>query len=666
MNHLSKTIFNFVFNFYSKLLIEIKSYCNISNKYQVPGTVEPLWTSGTGICVRKDLVMTAGHLLKLKYEKIYIYFGNDATINFEVFLNKMDVDYMYELESCGRDFDQIFHDPFIVTDFKGNQHNWILDNDLEVLRFKGKKPKKIDILFPMLPTNDLSVDHYVMGYPGYVTLDEFIAKHNETTANLTDLENLYNQVINDTRYFQKKTVCIGEVNKSDKKVITHRCPTLGGMSGGIFANIEHKRKFLGVHLGGAQDIGNFAISVTHPLFWYLYEKYVLDDQFIKDKKNRKHLKEYLDYFNYKHSLQKVFDQDGKIIGQIVPFNSRSKLVKVVANKEFYEKTSGAVGRIFIKYQVPGKVEPVWTSGTGFCVKKDLVMTAGHILTFEVDTTAPIETQEMQRNLKYEKVYIYFGNDATMGVEVILNKMDVDYMYELESCGRDFEQLFKDPFSVTDFNGKPNNWIPANDLEVLRFKGTPPASIDILFPMLPTNDLSVDHYVMGYPGHVNLDKFITDHKGTSVKLIDLENLYKQVFIDSNHFERKTVCIGKVIKSEMNVITHRCPTLGGTSGGIFASSQHERKFIGVHLGGGHDIGNLAISVTHPLFWYLYKTYVLDDQFIQDNRKHLEQYLIYFNHIKIYIRSLSNTNVVYSTQMKEHPKNEKSKSRLKRSQN
>ncbi|EFA79802.1 hypothetical protein PPL_06621 [Heterostelium album PN500] len=332
-----------------------------------------------------------------------------------------------------------------------------------------------------------------------------------------------------------------------------------------------------------------------------------------------------------HTLQKVFHQDGNIIGQIVTFNALSELAKDVPKKKIYQKTSHGVGRIFVKYHVPGIVEPVWQCGTGFCIKKGIVMSAGHVFTFKVDKNAPIETQEMQKNLKYQKIYIYFGPHASLDVDGL--PVSMDNFYELESLGRDFDQKFKAPLSSTDLNGKTFHWNPANDLEVLKFKEKPPKHVKILLPMLPTNPQAVDHYVMGYPGFVTLDKFKADYDVSSVKL-GLESLYIEVVKGTRYFENKTVFIGKVVKIENNVITHLCPTLAGTSGGILANTEQKRKFVGVHLGGSQEIGNIAISVTHPLFWDIYETYVLknDDKFIKKNLKHLKEYLIYFNYIKL----------------------------------
>ncbi|EFA84477.1 hypothetical protein PPL_02511 [Heterostelium album PN500] len=371
--------------------------------------------------------------------------------------------------------------------------------------------------------------------------------------------------------------------------------------------------------------------------------------------------------------------DNSLVEQIVAIHKKPFHLSHIE----YENTSKAVGRIFVRFKVPGKEKAFWSCGTGFCVKSNLVMTAAHVLSFPVDTSASKETQEMQRNLKYEKIFIYFDDDATVGD-------DPDFpMYELESCGRECDHTFNDPLIITGDNIRPNRsqytdtessgsdhtpndslsgdngkssdlesessgsdfdkttnyyltkdkavypvddqryvWNTNNDMEILRFKGIQPTDIDILFPMIPTNGQEIDdytfhqssnqqpkfdHYVVGYP-----DEFVKEIGN------QLEDIIETC-------QKKTIFIGKVVSLKDNVISHICPTLKGAAGGILANYKSERKFIGVHLGGNSEItnGNFALSVTHPLFWHFYHTFVLDDQFINENLQHLEQYLNYFKY-------------------------------------
>ncbi|EFA80019.1 hypothetical protein PPL_06840 [Heterostelium album PN500] len=326
------------------------------------------------------------------------------------------------------------------------------------------------------------------------------------------------------------------------------------------------------------------------------------------------------------------NENGETIGQILTFNSRSKILNKhgVQDKETFENTSSAIGRIFVSFNEPGKVEPVWFCGTGFRVKNDLVMTAAHVIAYPVDTNAPKETQEMQRNLKFHKIYIFFGTDATMDMEINLSNIDNDErIFELVTYPYTIPSNHVPSLIVTGDNDQRYRWDTPNDLAILRFSGTIPTNTNILFPMIPepNNQIitEIDHYVMGYPGHIELKRFVSDYGGVINDTV--LSLYSNVNKESCGFQKKTVCVGKVTRYIDNILSHRCPTLRGSSGGIIASSQHERKFVGVHLGGTQETGNVALSVTHPLFWHVYSNYILDDQFIQDNAQHLQSYINHF---------------------------------------
>ncbi|EFA84479.1 hypothetical protein PPL_02513 [Heterostelium album PN500] len=331
------------------------------------------------------------------------------------------------------------------------------------------------------------------------------------------------------------------------------------------------------------------------------------------------------------SAECVFHVEGNKIGYIATLNSYSKILGKphLQHKLTYENTSKGIGRIFVSYNIskisnnePEKEKLSWFCGTGFCVKSNLVMTASHVLQYPVDSKASKEIKEIQENLRYDKIYIYFGTNATINDEINLSEIDPKSMYELESCGNFSYPKYQ--LISTGQNGQKYAWHTLNDLQVLRFKGTPPAGIEILLPMIPTNDAEHDsHYVMGYPGHVELDHFVLDYKGALDQ--HLTKLYDDLVQDSASFQKKTVYVGQVVSFD-NVLSHQCPTLKGTSGGILANGNrlHEKKFIGVHLGGDIEAGNIAISVTHQLFWDVYRTYVLDDQFIQNNLEDLQPYL------------------------------------------
>ncbi|EFA80016.1 hypothetical protein PPL_06837 [Heterostelium album PN500] len=572
----------------------------------------PVWCSGTGFCVKNDLVMTAGHVLaypvnpndpietqemqrNMKYEKIYIFFGPDATITSEIDLTNIDKEIMYELESCGRDFDQSFKDPLVFSGSNDQRYLWPTHNDLEVLRFKGTPPTDINILFPMIPTNDQEIEHYVMGYPGYIDLTKFLSDYKGT--NDQDLEALYINVRKESRGFQRKTIFIGKVDNFKDNGITHSCPTLKGTAGGILAISQHERKFVGVHLGGTQETGKIALSVTHPLFWHLYRTFVLDDQFIQD--NLVQLESYLNHIKDTSSRsislidERVFSAEGHH-DKIFTLNSKSKINRPdQPDRDYYERSSKAVGRIFVRFTLPDQIEPEWNYGTGFCVKNNIVVTAGHFFEYPDTTKSNIHC----------KIYIYFGYDATIRREIFLDDIDkIDGIYELEMLCGDVSFI------------------------MLKFKDVPPPNQEYLFPSIPTNYLVSNHFVIGHPNLMYFKQFFNDFNGI---IENAGHTFIDIMTSTRGFQLKTIFKGHIVELDNYILFHDCPTLPGTSGGILSNSQFQRSFIGIHLGGSSKTRNVALSVTHPLFWHLYRKFVLDDQFIQENLQHLKPYLNHFNY-------------------------------------
>ncbi|EFA80013.1 hypothetical protein PPL_06834 [Heterostelium album PN500] len=318
------------------------------------------------------------------------------------------------------------------------------------------------------------------------------------------------------------------------------------------------------------------------------------------------------------TAERVFHDEGLKIGKIVTFNSKSKILSFpsLPHKEFYESTSNAVGRIFIKYRSKEDNDKVfWYTKTGFCIKRDTVITS--CLAIE--------------ELNFEKVYIFFGCDATVESEIDLTHLD-EFGIELVSCGRAFDALFRDPIILKGSDDHLYSWLICNDIEILQFKGEPPIDQQYLLPMIPTKKQTTDYYVMGYPGHIDLKQFADLYGERSMKY---GLLYVDVHNYTRGFQRKTIFIGEALTFDEKVITHQCPTFKGTAGGILADSEYDKKFIGIHIGGTKEVGNVALSVTHPVFWHVYKTYVLDGdpQFLNENRAELEPFLNYFkfNQIK-----------------------------------
>ncbi|EFA84478.1 hypothetical protein PPL_02512 [Heterostelium album PN500] len=265
------------------------------------------------------------------------------------------------------------------------------------------------------------------------------------------------------------------------------------------------------------------------------------------------------------------------------FNSRLEVPPPnLEYKQHYESACKAVGRIIVRLSKEDEKDE-WKYGTGFCVKKDIIITAAHVL-----------QNPKSKNIS---IYIYFGNDAHIEREIAMCGIDnTRGVFRLKSCGREFDNQFKEPLlipGVDKSQDKQYNWFINNDLEVLRFENNnSPIKQGYLFPMIPSGPTaSKVHYVMGYPGYADLDTFIRKLSGVDNKIN--KNIYN-FYSAYRGFQRKTICIGKVTGSNEKVLTHQCPTLPGTSGGVLANSEFKDQFIGIHLGSNTLTGNIALTL------------------------------------------------------------------------
>ncbi|EFA80018.1 hypothetical protein PPL_06839 [Heterostelium album PN500] len=308
------------------------------------------------------------------------------------------------------------------------------------------------------------------------------------------------------------------------------------------------------------------------------------------------------------------------IQHVRTINSMSKIVPIppeIANSQNYSSTSKAVGRIIIlthviRLKAKGQKD-AWQCGTGFCVSNDTVVTAAHVF--------------HNPDSKYINIYMFFGYNAHIPSEIDMDDIDnCDGVYELISLGREFHDQFKDPLLVrgVDNSNQQFKWYFDNDLQFLKFKNKP-NDHTYLIPKLPDIEGLKDHFVMGYPGLPDMDTFV---KRFSLSLKQDELSYIDAcFKAYAGFQKKTVCIGTIhpCRSNVQVLSHCCPTFTGTSGGILANSQYNQQFIGIHIGNATETGSIAISVTHPLFAYLYSKYVLiDEDFIIKNHVLLAPYI------------------------------------------
>lgn len=113
------------------------------------------------------------------------------------------------------------------------------------------------------------------------------------------------------------------------------------------------------------------------------------------------------------------------------------------------------------------------------------------------------------------------------------------------------------------------------------------------------------FVIGYPGFIAEDKFIEDYANNSSNLTDdAKALHKYVHDQSGGFERKVVSIGSMQVNKKGLITHRCPTLRGTSGGILCQIDNIQggmpTFVGIHIGGCTSMeNNFAVPICQAEF-------------------------------------------------------------------
>ncbi|EFA80024.1 hypothetical protein PPL_06845 [Heterostelium album PN500] len=352
--------------------------------------------------------------------------------------------------------------------------------------------------------------------------------------------------------------------------------------------------------------------------------------------------------------ERVFHQSGKVEGHLFTLNSKSKIpssVKLECTKRSnLEVTSNSVGRIFVRLKGGDKIS--WFTGTGFCVSHDKVITAAHVVNFDLNNSTTTTTSGLTSikrinsrsslsddvSWSMDKIYICFIPDTSIDHEVDTNSLEEnDDFYELETCGRqDIDQHFKDHLvyiKQTDDNKSVSyKWKTIkNDIEVLRFKNPQKRREEYLLPSFTSKENLKEFWCCGYPGHIELEVFQDDYQG---KDVDMKELYNSVNKMTSGFQKKTIALSESahIHDNQYLSVHQCPTLKGMSGGIIASSNEANKFLGVHIGGSNDTDihtNFAISVTHPLFCYVYQKHILSDQhFMSKHRDQLQPYINYIN--------------------------------------
>ena len=109
-----------------------------------------------------------------------------------------------------------------------------------------------------------------------------------------------------------------------------------------------------------------------------------------------------------------------------------------------------------------------------------------------------------------------------------------------------------------------------------------------------------------------------------------------------YEKKTLSVATNFQyQEQQFIRHMCPTLRGTSGGLFMTVEDMDEtgqllfFTGVHVGGSVKMhNNYAVSVMRPEFALEYTKQVLheDGEFFEKHKDILQSYLEHHkDHVK-----------------------------------
>jgi len=220
-----------------------------------------------------------------------------------------------------------------------------------------------------------------------------------------------------------------------------------------------------------------------------------------------------------------------------------------------------------------------------------------------------------------QIYIYFAVDATS--DHLLTKLaSKSNVFKLKAMDRnDVDSLYGETLKYKNVDGKTGSWSTLNDFAFLQFENSKPISLgEYPLPMPPETISKITPnthcFVCGYPGWIAKDKFVIDY-GSGVTLENLENLYSSVESKTNHFEHKIISIGvcEAIDSTLGSLAHRCPTLRGTSGGLFGIIDSDGvTFAGVHVGGAKSMeNNCVIPISYPPFNYAYMKAVATKDFL-----------------------------------------------------
>jgi len=184
--------------------------------------------------------------------------------------------------------------------------------------------------------------------------------------------------------------------------------------------------------------------------------------------------------------------------------------------------------------------------------------------------------------------------------------------------------------LPEFNKPPENiygnqWKTNNDFIFLKLKTLLSSQYRYAIPMAihPKVDL-MSCFVVGYPSKITYEKFKNDYAEIYEKDTEEERrrYYEEIKQIMDGFEKKIVSVGsgKFLDNCDSVVNHYCPTIRGTSGGLFrilsnddiSSPDSTTFFNGLHLGGNNKMKhNLSFLVTDKAFAWEYISKVLSNE-------------------------------------------------------
>ncbi|EGG16882.1 hypothetical protein DFA_07862 [Cavenderia fasciculata] len=351
----------------------------------------------------------------------------------------------------------------------------------------------------------------------------------------------------------------------------------------------------------------------------------------------------------------IIDENGKSVidGHVTILKKNGEPLDFKYDQDFkrsVQTVCKSVGRIFVEYtpepfpesdKKPQIKQSQWECGTGFYVGNNCIMTAKHVIVENKIIRIKVEENGKENlsgyGLNYQfkigRIYMHFGLNGVEGEDFRLADVEIgifqDKDFELELLDRKVDDYFKKVYP---------RWSEINDFGVLKIKSKPETpfriqDLEILVPSYPLTNLQHQYlFVIGYPGKIDLAGFKKSCLD-NIQGIDVQSVFDEFDRKCKGFEKKTVSVSSRIEqnTSSNLGVHKCPTIGGTSGGFVGTDKTGTKFVSVHVGSpSQQKVNFAIPVDYPPFVYNYFHHVATNQeFIKQHG--LEEYQKYYQEIK-----------------------------------